>query len=121
LGRSAGGPAAAVNFQAAATALAYTLVLTGQRLTWTVTYHHVVPWEVAVDALVGVESQELSDDLYGENLRVGGLRGGAALAPECRVFEPVVDEAEDSHDEGAKILGRRPPLRCSVLLGQHRP
>jgi len=31
----------------------------------------VVPSDEEVDALVGVETEELTDDLYGEELRVG--------------------------------------------------
>lgn len=58
--------------------------------------------EVTEDRLVGVEAEELSDDLDGENLRVGELGNWAALA-NTATLEPVVDEAEDRDDEGAKI------------------
>jgi hypothetical protein len=62
----------------------------------------VVPSEEEVDALVGVEAEELSDYLDGEDFRVGELGRRTALA-NATIFEPIVDEAEDGHDEGAKI------------------
>jgi hypothetical protein len=58
--------------------------------------------EEEVDALVGVYAEELSDDLDGEDLRVGRLRSGTTLA-DATPFKAVVHEAEDGHDEGAKI------------------
>jgi hypothetical protein len=58
--------------------------------------------EVVKDSLVGVEPYELADDFDGEDLGIGEPRGGAALS-EGSVFEPLVDEAEDGYDEGAKI------------------
>jgi len=64
----------------------------------------VVPLEEEVDALVGVEAEELAyDDLDGEDLRVRelGRRAALAVAP-LATLEPVVDEAEDGDDEGAK-------------------
>ena len=73
----------------------------------------VVTTEEEVDTLVGVYPEELSDDLYGEDLGVGELGGRSTLA-NAASFEPVVDEAEDSNDEGAKIHERKPPLRRSV-------
>jgi hypothetical protein len=73
----------------------------------------IVPSEVAADGLVGVEPQELSDDLDGDDLRVGKLRSRAALA-DTLCFEPIVHETEDGHDEGAKIHEGRPPLRRLV-------
>jgi hypothetical protein len=74
----------------------------------------VVPSEVAVERLVGVETKELSDDLNGEDLGVGELAGGAALTQGFPVFEPVVHQAEDGYDEGVKIHQRRPPLHRLV-------
>src|SRR5215208_3390918 len=68
----------------------------------------VVPSEVAADGLVGVEPQELSDDLDGKDLRVGKLRGRTAPT-DAFFFEPIVHETEDGHDEGVKIHGKRPP------------
>jgi hypothetical protein len=73
----------------------------------------VVPSEVAVDGLVGVEAEELAYDLDGEDLGVGKLRDGAALA-DTPSFEPIVYQAEDGDNEGAKIHERRPPLRWLV-------
>jgi hypothetical protein len=73
----------------------------------------VVPSEEEVDGLVGVHPEELSDDLDGEHFRVRELGGGTALT-DTPSFEPIVYEAEDADDEGAKIHERRPPLRRSV-------
>ena len=78
----------------------------------------VVPLEEEADALVGVEPEELSDDLDGEDLGVGELGGRPALA-DAASLEPIVYEAEDGHDEGAKIQERRPPLRRG-RFGSHR-
>jgi hypothetical protein len=72
----------------------------------------VVSAEEEVDGLVGVEPKELADDLHGENLRIRKLRSGTALA-DATPFEPVVDKAEDGHDEGAKIHKKK----TSVMLG----
>jgi|SRR5215207_6556553 len=69
--------------------------------------------EVAKDSLVGVHAEELSDELDGDDLRVGELRSGTTLA-DATSLEPVVHEAEDGHDEGAKIHERSPPLRRSL-------
>ncbi len=77
----------------------------------------VVPSEVAVDGLVGVEAEELAYDLDGEDLRVGEFRGGAALTQGSSDFEPVVYEAEDGHDEGAKIHESGDLLFAAVGLG----
>ena len=70
----------------------------------------VMPSEVTKDCLVGVHAEELSDELDGDDLRVGELRKWPALANKA-TLEPVVDEAEDGNDEGAKIHERSPPLR----------
>ena len=58
--------------------------------------------EVTEDCLVGVEAEELSDELDGDGLRIGELGGRPALA-NTAALEPVVYEAEDGYDEGAKI------------------
>jgi hypothetical protein len=79
----------------------------------------VVPLEEEVDALVGVEPQELANHFDGKNFRVGKLRRRAALA-DALSFEPLVDEAEDGDDEGAKIHERGPPLRFFGGLEHHR-
>jgi hypothetical protein len=61
----------------------------------------VVTAEKEVDALVGVEPQELPDDLDGEDLGVGELRGGPALTEPAPCFELIIHQTEDSYDEGA--------------------
>ena len=77
----------------------------------------VMPSEVAVDTLVGVQPQELTDDLDGEDLRVGELGGGSALAQGSSVFEPVVDEAEDGYNEGAKIHKKKTSATLFGAIG----
>src|SRR5215210_1619635 len=62
----------------------------------------IVPAEVAVKRFVGVESQELPDNLYSEDFGVGEFGSRTALA-DAPPFEPVVDKAEDGNDEGVKI------------------
>ena len=59
--------------------------------------------EVAKDCLVSVYPQELPDDLDGEDLRVGKLRGRATLT-DTPSFELIVHQTEDGDDEGAKSL-----------------
>jgi hypothetical protein len=73
----------------------------------------VVPSEVAIECLVGVYSEELTDDLDGEDLRVGEP-GRRSTTSKAQPLEAVVHEAKDSHDEGAKIHERRSPLRWLV-------
>src|SRR5918995_2364848 len=73
----------------------------------------VVSAEEEVDTLVGVYAEELSDDFYGEDLCVGELRSRTAPADATLLLEPVVYEAEDGHDEGAKIHKKK----TSVTLG----
>jgi len=74
----------------------------------------VMPAEEEVDVLVGVHPEELSDELNSEHLSIRELGGGSA-ASEAAPFEPVVHEAEDGHDEGAKIQEK-----TSVLFGAIR-
>jgi hypothetical protein len=62
----------------------------------------VVPSEEEVECLVSIYAEELSDHFDGEDLRVGELGRSAALA-KAAILEVVIDEAEDSDDEGAKI------------------
>jgi hypothetical protein len=76
----------------------------------------VVAAKEEADVLVGVEAQELAYDLDGEDLRVGELGRRAALA-NATILELVVDEAEDGHDEGAKIHESEDLLLASVGLG----
>jgi hypothetical protein len=71
----------------------------------------VVTAEEEMDAFVGVETEELADHFDGEDLRIGKLRSGTALT-DATPFEPVVDKAEDGHDEGAKIH-----KKTSVMFG----
>ena len=78
----------------------------------------VVAPEVRKELCIFGESQKFADDLDGEHFRVAERWGGSA-ASDALLFEPVVDEAEEGHNEGAKIHERRPPLR-SVPLSQHR-
>jgi hypothetical protein len=67
----------------------------------------VVLSEEEVGGLVGVDAEELADDLHGEDLSIGKLWGRATLT-DAMSLESVVDEAEDGHDEGAKIHEGRP-------------
>jgi hypothetical protein len=53
----------------------------------------VVTAEEEVDALVGVYPKELTDDLDGEDLRVGKLRSGST-ASDAPFFEPVIHERQ---------------------------
>jgi hypothetical protein len=75
----------------------------------------VVTAEKEVDALVGVEPQELPDDLDGEDLGVGELGGGSALT-DTPSFELIVYQTEESYDEGAKIHERKTSF-CSRWIG----
>jgi hypothetical protein len=62
----------------------------------------VVAAEEEVNAFVGVEAEELADDLHGQDFGVGELRSGPATS-DASPLEMVVHEAEDGHDEGAKL------------------
>ena len=69
--------------------------------------------EVGVQALVGVEAEELADDLGREHLAVGEDRRRAALpqpAIVAEVADEIVHEAENGDDEGLQVHGR-PSLR----------
>ncbi len=82
---------------------------------------NVVAPEVGEELRILVESQELTDDLYGEHFGVAQRWGGSTLSEAPEVSDAVVDEAEDGDDEGVKIHKRkRPPLRLSGAIGQHR-
>ena len=74
--------------------------------------------EIAVDSFVGFDAEELSYDLYGEDLCVGEFGSGTAPS-DVPIFDLIIDEAEDGNDEGVKIHLRRPPLH-PVLLDQRR-
>ena len=73
----------------------------------------IVAPEVRKEFFVFVESQELTDDLDGEDLRVAQRWGGSATSETSEVLESIVDEAEDRDDEGAKIHKKK----TSVMLG----
>jgi hypothetical protein len=63
--------------------------------------------EVLVQALVGVDAQELPDTFNGQDLTVGQGRLGAALVqPLALAGQSVVDQAEHGDDEGHKLHGR---------------
>ena len=64
--------------------------------------------EVTKDRLVGAQTQELTDDLDGEDFCVGKFGQGSTCS-KGPVLDSVVYEAEDGDDEGAKIHGKRPP------------
>ena len=79
----------------------------------------VVTAEEEVDALVGVEFQEFSDDLYGEDLRVGEP-GRGSPASEALAFERVIHEAEDGDDEGVKIHFKKTSFSSVGLVATER-
>ena len=67
--------------------------------------------EVGVQAPVGVEAEELADDLDRQHLAVRERRRRAALtqpAPAAEVADEVVHEAEHGDDEGLQVHGRSP-------------
>jgi hypothetical protein len=63
----------------------------------------VVAPKVRKELCILVYTQELADDLDGEHFRVTERGGGSAPSEMSEVLEPVVYEAEDGNDEGAKI------------------
>lgn len=70
--------------------------------------------KVEVDVLLGVHTEELSNYLHDEDLRVGKLWSKTTLA-DAAPFEPAVhEEAEDGDDEDAKI---REDLLCAAAVG----
>jgi hypothetical protein len=76
----------------------------------------VVATEVRKELRIFIESQELSDDLDGEDFRVAECWGGSTCSETPEVLDPVVDEAEDGYDEGAKIHESGDLLLASVGL-----
>ena len=76
----------------------------------------VVAPEVRKELCIFGESQKFADDLDGEHFRVAERWGGSA-ASDALLFEPVVDEAEDGHDEGAKIHKKKTSATSLVLIG----
>jgi hypothetical protein len=69
--------------------------------------------EVGVQAPVGVEAEELADDLDRQHLAVREGRPRAALTKPTfatKVADEVVHETEDGDDEGLQVHDR-PPLR----------
>ena len=81
----------------------------------------VVALEVGVEALLGVDPQELAHDLHRQHLRIGkrGLRS-ASTQLLLLLHKPVIDLAENGDDEGAKIQGRRPPFASAGLVATER-
>jgi len=71
----------------------------------------IVTPEVDEEIFLGVDTEELSYDLDGQDLRVSELRVRTALAQLGFSLEPVVYEAENGDDEDAKIHELRPPSR----------
>jgi hypothetical protein len=64
-------------------------------------------------------AEEFSDDLDGEDLRVGE-RGCGSTASETQPLEPVVHEAKDGHDEGAKIHKKKASFTPVGLVATER-
>ncbi len=77
----------------------------------------VVAPEVPEEFGVLVHPQELADDLDGEGFGVGECGSGSARSEASEVREPVVYEAKDGDDEGAKIHESGDLLLDSVGLG----
>jgi len=71
----------------------------------------IVTPEVDEEIFLGVDTEELSYDLDGQDLRVSELRVRTALAQLGFSLEPIVYEAENGDDEDAKIHELRPPSR----------
>jgi len=63
----------------------------------------VVTPEVGEELCIFVESQELTDDLDGEDFGVAERGGGSACSEASEVGYAVVYKAEDGDDEGVKI------------------
>src|SRR5829696_8859822 len=63
----------------------------------------VVTPEVGEELCIFVESQELTDDLDGEDFGVAERGGGSACSEASEVCYAVVYKAEDGDDEGVKI------------------
>jgi hypothetical protein len=63
----------------------------------------VVASEVRKEFRVFIEPQELTDDLDSEYFAVAESRSGSAYSEAPELSDAVVYEAEDGHDEGAKI------------------
>jgi hypothetical protein len=80
----------------------------------------VVAPEVGKELRIFIEPQEFANDLDGDDFGVAKRGGGSTLSEAPEVSDAVVDEAEDGYDEGVKIHKRRPPLRLSGAIGQHR-
>jgi len=67
----------------------------------------VVAPEIRKELGVFVEPQKLTDDLDGEHFRVAERRGRSTGSETPELGDAIVDEAEDGHDEGAKIHERK--------------
>ncbi len=73
--------------------------------------------EVRKELCIFIESQELADDLDGEDFCVEERWGGSTCSEAPEILEAVVDEAEDGYDEGVKIHESEDLLLASVGLG----
>ncbi|HLL57721.1 MAG TPA: hypothetical protein VK359_07340 [Rubrobacteraceae bacterium] len=73
--------------------------------------------EVTEDRLVGVEAEELSDDLDGENLRVESLGAG----PRWRTRRPLSRSSMRQKTEMMKVLrSKRENLLYAGRFGRYR-
>ncbi len=75
----------------------------------------VVTAKEEVDVFVGIEAEELPDELDGEDLRVGELGAG----PRLLIRRPLSRSSMRQKRATMKVLRstRRPPSCCSVLSG----
>ena len=62
--------------------------------------------EVGKEFCVLVEPEELTDDLDGNDFRVAERGSWSACSEAPELSDTVINEAEDGHDEGAKIHKR---------------
>lgn len=75
----------------------------------------VVALEVDVEGFLDVYPEERAHDFHRRHLgiRMGGF--GGAFPQLLLLHKPVIDLAENSYDEGAKIHRRRPPFASADL------
>ena len=71
----------------------------------------VVAAEEEIDSFVGVYAEKLSDDLYGEDLSVGELRSGTALADAAPSLSRSSMRQKTATMKVLRSIRRRPPLR----------
>jgi len=77
----------------------------------------VVTPEVVKELRIFAESQELADDLDGDDFRVAECCGGSTCSEAPELSDVVVDEAEDGADEGVKMHESGDLLLAWVGLG----